>query len=360
MKEVEGKLRGVRDVLAAHDLAAVRLKGVDWFSWITAGGSSVVLLTAEVGAAEVFVTPTGAWVLTDEIERARLAAEEVPREFEVWSRPWETPEQSDEFVRDVVKGGLVASDRPGNREVGLPAALVAAKRRLVAEEIDRYRALSSDAAEAMTEALSVARPEWTEHRLLGEGARALWARGIHPTLAIAAGEVRLARYRHAVATDARLDGAAMLVFCGRRHGLYANLTRFVFFRPPAPEERRLRDVVAAVEAAAFEATRPGVPLSSVYAALATAYARAGFPGECGKHHQGGTTGYLAREALATPGTDTVIEPNTALAWNPSVPGGKIEDTVLRTATDLEILTLDPRWPAFEHAGRRRPDFLVRP
>ena len=152
----------------------------------------------------------------------------------------------------------------------------------------------------------------------------------------------------------------MLVFCARRHGLYANLSRFVFFRSPTHEDRRLRDVVATAEAAAFEASQPGAMLSAVYAALADAYERAGFPAECTKHHQGGTTGYLAREALATPTCTVTIEPSTALAWNPSVAGAKIEDTVVRDATALEILTVDPEWPFFEHADRRRPDFLVRP
>jgi Xaa-Pro aminopeptidase len=360
VKEVEAKLRSVRDALATHDLAAVRLKGVDWFSWVTGGASSVVLLAAEVGAAEVFVTETGAWVLTDAIEHARLATEEIPADFDVWSRPWETPGDADAFVRDTVKGGVVASDRPADGEVGLPVAVVAAKRRLLPDEIARYRRLGADAAKAMTEVLSAARPEWSEHRLLGEGARALWSRGIHPTLAIAAGEARFTRYRHAVATDAPLGDAAMLVFCARRHGLYANVTRFVLFRSPTSEERRLRDVVATVEAAAFDASRPGTMLAAVYAALSDAYARAGFPGECAKHHQGGTTGYLAREALATPTCTVVIEPATALAWNPSVPGAKIEDTVVRDAKTLEILTVDPLWPVFEHRGRHRPDFMVRP
>jgi Xaa-Pro aminopeptidase len=196
--------------------------------------------------------------------------------------------------------------------------------------------------------------------LLGEGARALWTRGIHPTLALAAGEARLARYRHPVATAAPLDGAAMLVFCARRHGLYANLTRFVYFRTPTTEERRRRDAVAAVEAAAFVASRPGVSLGAVYDLMANAYARVGFPGEVTRHHQGGTTGYLAREGLATPSASIVIEDDTALAWNPSVPGAKIEDTVLRSGPDLDILTVDPRWPVFEHDGRRRPDVLVKP
>jgi Xaa-Pro aminopeptidase len=358
--EVEAKLQLVRDVLRANQLAAVRLRGADWFSWITGGGSNVVLLTAESGAAEAFVTPAGAWVLTDAIERGRLAAEEVPQDFQVVSRPWESPHETDEFVRDQTKGGAVASDRPAREERGVPPALLAAKRRLLPAELGRYRQLGVDAAVAMTEALSAARPDWSEHRLAGEGARALWARGIHPALTLVAGESRMARYRHAVPTAAPLGGAAMLVFCGRRHGLYANLTRFVLFRAATGEERRRRDIVAAVEATAFAESRTGTPLAKIYHALAAAYERAGFPGECARHHQGGTTGYLAREAVATPGCEIRIEEDTPLAWNPSVPGAKIEDTVVRTRDDVKILTTDPAWPTFSCDGRARPDLLVKP
>lgn len=360
MTEVEAKLQVVRAVLAASDLAAVRFRGVDWFSWITGGGSSVVLLAAETGAAEVLVTATGAWVLTDAIEHTRLATEEVPRELEVWSRAWETTEPAEAFVRDHTKSGAVASDRPAAGERSLPAALVAARRQLGPEERERYRRLGADAAYAMTEALRAAGPDWTEQRLAGEGARALWSRGIHPVLTLVASESRVARYRHPVAGGARLDGVAMLVFCGRRHGLYANLTRFAYFREPTRAERRHHDAVVAAEATAFAQSRPATPLSAVYRALAEAYAAAGFPGECARHHQGGTTGYLAREALATPTAATAIETGTALAWNPSVPGAKIEDTVVCTADGVEILTMDPAWPAFTHDGRRRPDLLVKP
>src|SRR3954469_3137991 len=131
VNEVQAKIRLVREVLADNRLAAIRLKGLDWFSWITAGGSSAVLLTAETGPAEVLVTSDGAWVLTDSIEHPRLAAEEVPRELEIVSRAWEAPEKTDALIVDRVKGGAIASDRPGGDERGLPARLVAAKRRLV-------------------------------------------------------------------------------------------------------------------------------------------------------------------------------------------------------------------------------------
>src|SRR5438105_4315589 len=98
--------------MTANGLSAVRFKGADWFSWITGGGSSVVILTTEQGAGEVLVTAKGAWVLTDTIERARFRNEEVSQEFEVWSRPWEAPRQADAFVREHGKGGRIASDRP--------------------------------------------------------------------------------------------------------------------------------------------------------------------------------------------------------------------------------------------------------
>jgi Xaa-Pro aminopeptidase len=262
------------------------------------------------------------------------------------------------MIGERVKDGAVACDRPASGERGLPDALVAAKRRLVPAEIDRYRRLAVDAAAAMTDVLTSARPEWTEHRLAGEGARALWERGIHPALTLAAGESRLPRYRHPVATAAPLGAVAMLVFCGRRHGLYANLTRFVFFRAPSADDVRRRDAVASVEAAALADSRPGSALSKVYHAIAAAYERAGFAGEEARHHQGGTTGYLAREAIGTPSADTRVEVGTPLAWNPSVPGAKIEDTVICTHDGIEILTVDPRWPTFSCEGRRRPDALV--
>jgi Xaa-Pro aminopeptidase len=151
----------------------------------------------------------------------------------------------------------------------------------------------------------------------------------------------------------------MLVFCARRHGLFANLTRFVYFRPPSAEERRLAADVARVEAAGFRASRPGVTLGAVYGAMVEAYAACGHPGAEAFHHQGGSCGYGARDDVATPGSKVVLQPSNAMAWNPSLPGAKIEDTVVLRDGGLKILTVDPRWPTFDVDGRARPDLLVR-
>ena len=358
--EVEAKLAVVRERMAATGLGAVRLRGTDWFAWATAGGSSTVLLAAEEGVAEVVVTPTGAWVVTDEIEAARLAEEEVPPTLAVRAHPWAHPEAGAAFVAEVAGGATVASDRPVDGEVPLPEALVGARWSLLPGELDRYRAVGRDAAEAAIEALEAAEPAWSGHRLAGEAARALWDRGIHPTLTLVGDERRLPRHRHATASADPLGGVAMLVVCGRRAGLYANLTRFVAFRPLTDAERSRHRATVEVEGVALAASVPGTSLGAVYDALVAAYADAGHPGAARDHHQGGPCGYLSRDVLARPGGRQVLGEHNAVAWNPSLPAAKVEDTVVTSTADgLEVLTVDGRWPTTPGPQLPRPDVLDR-
>ncbi len=358
--EVEAKLAVVREAMAGAGLGAVRLRGTDWFAWATAGGSSTVLLAAEEGVAEVVVTPTDAWVVTDEIEAARLAEEEVPASLPVWAAPWTEPDRADRFVGEAAAGAPVSSDRPTGAEVPLPEALVATRWSLVADELARYRALGRDAAEAATEALGAASPTWSGHRLAAEAARALWERGIHPTLTLVGDERRLPRHRHATASSDPLGGLAMLVVCGRRAGLYANLTRFVAFRPLTEAERSRHEATLVVEAAALSASVPGASLGAVYDAVVSAYADVGHPGAARDHHQGGPCGYLSRDALALPGGRQVLGEHNAVAWNPSLPAAKVEDTIVTSTADgLEVLTVDGRWPTTPGPHLPRPAVLDR-
>jgi Xaa-Pro aminopeptidase len=354
MREIATKLNLVRQLLAEHKLAGLHLRGVDWFAWATGGGSNVVILSTEDGCADILITPDQALVLTDSMEAERLQAEEIPPEYTVWAAPWPDTAARAAFVRAATADGVVASDRPHGREQPLPAALVAARRRLLPAEIERYRRLGALTASAVTEVLTAARADWTERNLAGAAAEALWSRGIHPTLTLAGGERRLPLYGHVTPTGERLGGRAMLVVCARQHGLYANMTRFVQFRPPTAEEQTRAAVVAQIEAVAWRGSRPGAVLADIHQAIVAEYAAQGYAGAQDRLHQGGTTGYLSREVVARPGALTAIEANTALAWNPSLFGQKIEDTILATEQGLEILTVDAAWPTIEINGYPRP------
>ena len=349
--EIESKLAIMRGWLRESGAAMLRLRGTDWFAWATAGGSNTVLLAAETGVAEIAVTADHACVLTDEIEAQRLQDEEVPTGFEWQVSPWADAGVRARYAAELAAGGKVLSDRPAAGEQPLPAEFIRQRYCLQDSEIARYREVGLLAAQAMTEVMTAARPGWTEFELAGAGAEALWARGLHPTLTLVANERRLPVYRHATPTRERLGKRAMLVFCARGYGLYANLTRFVHFAGAAPQPAF--QALLEIEAAGLAACRPGTPLSDIYATLDAAYRRHGYADGIRRHHQGGNCGYLSREIVATPATATPLAERMAIAFNPSLPGIKLEDTFLVGAGGLENLTFDPAWPAVAQDGRQR-------
>jgi Xaa-Pro aminopeptidase len=365
--EIAHKLEQMRNALDETGAAGIRLRGTDWFSWATAGACHTVLLAAETGVAEVLVTHDGAWILTSEIEAQRFKDEELPDRadlvggYELFVYPWINSKFREGFVEEVTHGGAILSDLPSNStsdrpgESPLPPTLIARKRIMLDTERDRYRQVGRLASEAMTEVLFQAQPHWTEYQLAGAGANALWSRGLHPALTLAAGERRLPLYRHPTPTQEPIGRLAMLVFCARGYGLYANLTRFVYFGSLTGEEANLHQQVRVVEAAALNTCRNKTQLNQVYGAIAHAYKQQGHLQAIREHHQGGTTGYLSREIIVTPTTADTLAANMVMAWNPSLVGAKIEDTFgLLEDGRLENFTFDSNWPSAEIEGRLRP------
>ena len=135
------------------------------------------------------------------------------------------------------------------------------------------------------------------------------------------------RYRHPLPTLTPIRDRLMLVLVAERWGLHVAGTRMAWLggdgRTHPADEQALR-VLAAMRAA----TRPGATLGDLLQTAVTAYRAEGLEDEWTNHHQGGTIGYGPRERVATPGDPTVLEAGMAVAWNPSVPGGKAEATLL--------------------------------
>ena len=359
--EVADKLALLRDALAETGATAVRLRGTDWFAWATAGGDASVLLAADCGVAEVLVTREDAVVLTDAVEAERLRLEQVPAGFTFHIAPWAETELRETYVLGAARGGAVLSDHPRASEQALPASLRLRRMVLHPAEQARYRVLGREAAAALTQVLSAARPDWTELDLAAAGAQALWRRGIQPALVLAAGSRRRPLFRHPVPTHDRanepLGARATLAVCARRHGLNASLARTVAFGPLTDDERNAQADLLQVEATGLDAVRPGQSLAAVYHALEAAYRHANRPDAILEHPQGGITGYQPREIVASPSTATGIETGMAFAFDPGFAGLVTEDTFLLGASGLENLTEDPDWPATTIQGRTRPVWL---
>lgn len=246
--------------------------------------------------------------------------------------------------------------------------LRAARASLLPLEIERYRGLCTDAAAALTDVLSAATPETTERELSAKLAPLIIDSGADPVVLLANGASRAA-HRHPLPTDAPLGRRAMAVVCARRDGLIANVTRWVGFDDPQPGEVELDEAIAQVEADALGVLVPGAALETVLDELIVSYPRHGLDAhEWMRHHQGGAAGYQGRDPRLSPGVRDLIHPNQAFALNPSAfepsrgLAAKVEDTVvLRSAGSdsswVDVLSVDPRWPSVEIAGRARPSVL---
>jgi len=347
--ELEAKHNQVVDWLRSEGLDGVLLKRNENIAWLTGGAVELRVLTpSETGVASLLVTAEGArYYLTTANEAPRLHDEEFGAlDFEPVVFPWyanDTDQQALELAR-----GQVASDTliPGFAH----AHLYPLRAALRETEIVRFRWLGAQAGAAVTDSLHNLEPGNTEYVMEAQVAVELLRRGILPSVYLMAADERILKYKHAVARGKKIDKYAMINLCARKWGLTVSITRFAHFGPLPSELEDRFHAAAQVNAALLDASRVGATSAELFRLAADAYAANGFPGEEQLHHQGGATGYWEREWIATPtGTETVVN-NQAFAWNPSIRGGKVEDTVLLHDGKIELLTPTPELPVLESSA----------
>lgn len=343
------KRERVLQVLDARGADSLILRSHGAVAWYLDGARTHVSLAGDPVVA-VVVDRSGDEIRVFQNEADRLRAEELsPADAAVVHEvPWHEP---------LTPAGLGTLD-----EADVATELRAARASLLPGERARYRTLGRECAEVLTAVALQVEPAWSERRAAAALAAGLVERGIDPLVVLVAGEPRLA-HRHPLPIDGPLGRRAMFVVCGRRHGLIANVTRWVAFdarEADASAAASADERILAVEAAFLDATVPGAPLGDVFAAGIAAYAANGFDAEeWRRHHQGGAAGYIGRDPRAVPGVADVVQAGQAFAWNPTAPGAKVEDTIVRDADAFEVLTIDPEWPTVEVAGRLRPVVLRR-
>ena len=341
--ELDSKHEKLVEFLRAQKLAGVLIKRNENVAWVTGGAVEVRVLTpGETGVASLLVTADGRrYYFTTENEAPRLHDEEFGAlDFEPVIFPW----YADDTLAAAQKlaGGPLGSDTPG---AGLTQVNLAPLRAALSEsEIARYRWLGAETAAATVESLHEVEPGLSENDLEAITAASLLRRGILPSVYLFAVDDRIYKYKHAVARGKRLKQYAMLNLCSRKWGLAVSITRFVHFGELPGELAARFKSAAQVNAALLDATRAGATSAELFRVAQTAYAAEGFPGEERFHHQGGPTGYGEREWVATPNGTEVVVNNQAFAWNPSIRGGKAEDTAILRDGAIEWLTATPELP----------------
>ena len=363
--EHDEKLERVRRVARDAGLDGVLLAGHHNIAWLTSGRGNRIDASREAGSVRLLIGADGRrFVLANAIEMPRLMDEAlagldyVPVEYS-WTDDQDAAFSVSSARGALGNGGALGADWPLPETRGIEPALTRARSNLTDGEIDRYRALGRDAGAALGEVAHTLRPGDVEldiARRIMDAAQSFRARAI---VALVGSDDRLRRYRHPVPTEAAWHKVVMMALCAERDGLVVSLSRIVAADPPADLAERTR-ANASVFGRVLAATRPGKTGAELYAALVQGYADAGFPGEEQKHHQGGAIGYRAREWVAHPRSQEVVQPRQAFAWNPTVTGTKIEDTALVIGDRVEMITSTPGWPAIELGAGVRASDVWRP
>ncbi len=350
--EAAEKRTRVERFLDENQLSAILLRRGENIAWATCGRVEArVLIPSETWVISVLLTRDGRnYYLAPKNEGPRLTAEEFAGlDYEPVLYPWYENDCVG-AAQKIAGGSEIGSDisAPGLVLVHLGALRAS----LTEAEIVRYRWLGRKTADATAEVLQELQPGITEYEMEALISDLLLCEGILPSVLLMAVDERILNYKHAVARGRSLERYGMLNLCSRKWGLAISITRFVHFGE-LPSELAARFASAArVNAALMDATRSGKTSAELFRAAQNAYTAEEFPGEEEFHHQGGATGYGEREWLATPAGKEIVVNNQAFAWNPSIRGGKVEDTVLLHDGRIETLTETPDLPVVDTEWNR--------
>lgn len=348
--EIDIKTDRIVRLLSERDLGAVLLNGQHNFAWITGGASNGVDNSRDNGVASILITRAGErFLLANKIEMPRMLEEEVSEnDFKPVDFGWQDEKASGQWLFDLARdlaGGPVVSDIPMVPSVPAIDGLISLLRRsLTQPEIGRFRNLGRDASEALDNVFDRIEPGQTELDIASLIRSELERRGIRSVVTLVAADDRIAKYRHPLPSANTFRKTVMLVTCARRHGLIASLTRIATIGSASDELRKRTEAAAFVNANLLHATRDGATGRDIYTIAANTYADAGFPDEINKHHQGGAAGYRTREWVIHPNSNDVAGSDQAFAWNPSITGTKVEETVIASAGRIEVITASPRFP----------------
>ena len=360
-QEIDAKLARVREFLHQEKLGGALIGREDDFAWISAGGDNE-------SAALLFLRDDGKnFLIAGEDLSRRLTAEGLKGlRCESKVVPWYADESPQiraavaeasgrrAFGSDISFGGarLIEADF---RRIRIP---------LTPSEVTKYRWLGKRCGEAVGEVARRLRPFMIERGVEAMVSEALTRRTIRAADIRVAFDARASRFPNATPSDAaQLEHFARIGIRARRWGMDVALTRCVNYGALPGELRSDLEAAAKVSAGFWARTLPEAPGGTVLQGAIEDYAAAGFPDAWKVHDQGGAIGYGGWDWLALPGSRERVLSGQTLAWHPEVGGVRMEDTILLTGENLEVLTEIEGWPVVEARalGRiyRLPGILVR-
>lgn len=341
--EIEIKLKRVREMLDKEGLKGLLLKKHSNFSWITAGGKSIVTLCMDAGEVAILVTQNGQYAITSIIEQGRMRDEEKLGElgFEIHYHDW----YKNESIKIITElAGCSMSEIGSDMSLGdtkvINEKINPLRYSLTENEIARYQYLGGTLSAALEEYIVIVKPGMTEYEITGGLCNALWKYDIDPVLFLVSADERAYRYRHGIPTGNVLKEHLIISVNGRYKGLITTTTRMVHFGKKDDQLVRQFDDTCEIEARSIASIRIDTDDISGYYACKKAYEDLGYANMWPLHGQGGSQGYNNRDYMLTESSHGITQVNQCYCFNPVIDGTKAEDAFIAT-TDGPLFVTKP-------------------
>jgi Xaa-Pro dipeptidase len=346
--EIKEKEKRVRGFLRLKGLRALLLKRQANFSWMTGGGLNLVGIATEVGATSLLITEDSKYVISNNIEAPRMIEEEAMESqgFIVKTFPWHE-DQEVSVIKELIGEGPLGSDVPFPNATALTEEISRLRYSLTPEELERYRWLGEKSSLALEKTVMETKPGEKESEVVGRLCEELWKDRIDPITLMSAADDRIARFRHPIPTEKKIDKLLMVSVNARKWGLIVSLTRFVHFGKAPEALKNKYEANVFIDCTFMAHTRPGISAKEVLQKGIEAYRKRGYPEEWTFHHQGGSIGYTGRDYRVNFQTPDLIQENQAFTWNPSIAGTKSEDTILAKSKGIEMVTHPILFPTLQ-------------
>lgn len=369
-EEINTKIDTLKNWMKQNNLGGMLFTQVRNVNWITAGRANTqIVLNKDVGAASLLIMDDGSkYLLANGSEAQRMLDESLKGlgyqlKFYPWYEANPVKDSRGKLITEIAGNKRIGSDTPYPETMLMDEKFQPLRYQLTPTEIIRYRWVCEQTTDAVAEVCKKLMPGMNEFQIEAMTAAEIRSRGIIPTVLLIGVDQRIYEYRHAIPFGATLKDYAMVNVVAEKWGMPVAVTRFVHFGPLPSDLQNKLEKAAIVNAHYEEAAKPGTLCSNLFEEMKKWYADAGYEGEWMKHHQGGAIGYNDREYVIYPGINQVVHVNQAFAWNPTITGAKVEETILVHPDGIEVLTKYGNWPMInvELNGKiyPQPDILIK-
>ncbi len=359
-KELEIKHAKIRELLDKKDLKGIIFASQTNFLWLSGGKLNNVIRNENISLVYLLFTKDKRYLIASNSDGPRVIEEELENlDFEFIKYRWFDKDYTQGLKRIGLKGKM-GSDFTNYNFIDVQNEITNIRRNLSDLEIKKYLDFCNEYSKIITD-YCLNLKKLTEIEIAASLHDILFRRGVRLSVLLVGSDDRIFKFRHPCFTNKPVEKYVLIATSAERNGIYANVSRSIHFGKIPSELAEKQKAVNYVYSIFFEKAVSGKTLGELYEIGKKAYKDAGFSNEWKNHHQGGILGYKPLEYIIYKGSNTRINNNNIMGFNPTITGVKTEDPVLIQNGTSRITVFDERWPYEEFEIKekkvRRPMIL---